>query len=103
MFANSETLAVGSEIFVKLTLTPFTVDLTKGALYAALRTFESSPYVGGKSATGNGMMDMRILKDLDEAEKLLALYEDYLAEHRDELRDGLMHGTFCIGDKAICS
>lgn len=103
MFANSETLAVGSEIFVKLTLTPFTVDLTKGALYAALRTFESSPYVGGKSATGNGMMDMRILKDLDEAEKLLALYEDYLAEHRDELRDGLMRGTFCIGDKAICS
>lgn len=103
MFANSETLAVGSEIFVRLTLTPFTADLTKGALYAALRTFEGSPYVGGRAATGNGMMDMRILKDLDEAENLLSMYEEYLAEHRDELRDGLMRGTFCIGDKAICS
>lgn len=101
--ANAETLAVGSEIFVRLTLTPFTTDLTKGALYAALRTFESSPYVGGRSATGNGMMDMRILKDLEGAGDLLGLYEDYLEEHRDQLRDGLLRGTFCIGDKAICS
>ena len=49
------------------------------------------------------MMNMRILKDLDGAGDLLGLYENYLEEHRDELRDGLLRGTFCVGDKAICS
>ena len=101
--ANAESLAIGSEIFVRLTLAPFTQDLTKGALFAALRTFEAMPHVGAHSSTGGGLMDMDLTREIDGADALLALYEEYLVEHKDELRQGLVTGTLAIGDKALCA
>jgi len=100
--ANAESLAIGSEIFVRLTLAPFTQDITKGALFAALRTFQAMPHVGGHSSTGGGLMDMDLTRGMEGEDALLALYEDYLEEHKEELRQGLVTGTLAIGDKALC-
>lgn len=101
--SNAETLASGTEIFVKLTLTPFTTDLTKGALFAALRTFESMPYIGGQSAVGQGLVSMDIRKTLPDEDELLEQYEKYLEDNRGKLREGLTSGTLNIGDKVLCS
>lgn len=99
MIYNYETLVKGTEIYVELTLTPYTGDLTRGALAAALDCYMAHDNViGGQSARGHGHVSAAWLTDAPEG---AADYEAYLEAEKDRLRAGIVDGTLCSGSKVV--
>ena len=99
MIYNYETLIKGTQIYVELTLTPYTTDLTEGALAAALAYYiDNDNIIGGQSARGHGHIAIQWLTDgpghRDE-------YEKYLAEHHADLREGIIAGTLCTSQIVV--
>lgn len=98
MIHSFETLCVGAQIAVRLSLSPFTHPLTVGALAAAVDTyFDCDSTVGGQAARGFGAMRGRVLTPFPEAEQRRRDYEAYLLEHQDALRAGIVDGTLGTG------
>lgn len=97
-----ETVCAGAEALVEFRLRPYATDLELGALLAALAT-----YVGGDStlfggaARGYGLMTSQVLAMPDDADDAQALYEDYLMQHADILRAGLLDGTLGTGSVVV--
>ncbi len=101
MIYTQETLATGVPILCRLVLHPHTVPLTRGALAAAVETFlANTPTVGGQAARGFGHVVGEWLARPEGDADCRDEYETYLADHRDELRQGLVDGTLGTG-KAI--
>jgi hypothetical protein len=95
MIYNYETLVKGTQVYVELTLTPYTTDLTRGALAAALDYYAANDNViGGQSARGHGHVSVSWLSDEPGGAEE---YEAYLAERKDELLAGIVDGTLCSG------
>jgi hypothetical protein len=95
MIYNYETLVKGTQVYVELTLTPYTTPLTRGALAAALDYYAANDNViGGQSARGHGHVSMSWLSDEPGGAEE---YEAYLAERKDELLAGIVDGTLCSG------
>jgi hypothetical protein len=93
MIYNYETLVKGTQVYVELTLTPYTTDLTRGALAAALRYYaDNDNVIGGQSARGHGHVTVEWLGETPDG---IAEYEAYLAEHKDQLLAGIVDGTLC--------
>lgn len=98
-----EVLAPGSQLYVRLYLAPWTQPLARGALVCAVREYmQGLPIIGGKSARGYGMMSTDTLSTFPSADDDAALYEQYLAERRDELVGWLVDGTLGAG-VVVCS
>lgn len=103
MIRTFEVLAPGTEIYVRLALSPWATALTRGALVCALAEFEGgSPIIGGQSARGYGEVVVEHLDDLPSAGADAALYEAYLAERGEQMLLWLLDGTLGA-DKVICS
>lgn len=104
MIYNFETLPAGAQIILRLAIKPFTSDLARGALFAALKTFaESIPSLGGQSARGYGY----VIADLENlpagADDLAQTYEAYLIDNADQLRAWLQDGTLGCGSPVATS
>jgi len=102
MIYSFETLCPGTQILCRLTLSPYTPRLTRGALLAALKWYLDRQIIGGQSARGFGWCHaeaLRIPSDCDGQEA--SEYETYLAEHRDELVQGLIDGTMGTGARVL--
>lgn len=102
MIFSFETLCPGTQILCRLTLSPHTPRLSHGALQAALKWYLDRQIIGGQSARGYGWCRaeaLRIPPDCDGQEA--SEYEAYLAEHRDELLQGLVDGTLCSGARVV--
>jgi hypothetical protein len=102
MIYSFETLCTGAQILCRLTLSPHTPRLSHGALQAALKWYLDRQVVGGQSARGFGWMRaeaLRIPENCDGQEA--SEYEAYLAEHREELLQGLIDGTLCSGARVL--
>ncbi len=102
MIYSFEVLCPGTQILCRLTLSPHTPRLSHGALQAALKWYMDRQIVGGQSARGYGWCRaeaLRIPPDCDGQEA--SEYEAYLAEHRDELLQGLVDGTLCSGARVL--
>lgn len=99
MIYNYETLIAGTKIYVELTLTPYTMEITEGALAAALRYYEENDnVVGGQSARGHGHVSVAWLTNTPG---YASDYGDYLVEFADKLHDGLTDKTLCSGATVI--
>jgi hypothetical protein len=94
MIWNFETLAKGLNILVKLDLHPFTSDVTRAALFAAVEQFRQHPTIAGQSARGFGWCKADWLGDVDADTKL---YADYLAANQDALVEGIVGGQMGTG------
>jgi hypothetical protein len=96
MLWSFETLCAGAQVLLRLDLAPLTPLLTQGALVAAVATYlERDATLGGQAARGFGHVRgewLAVPPGVDR-EALRAGYERYLAEHRGELREGLLRGT----------
>lgn len=103
MIYNFETLIPGTKVFVRLHVSPFTSQLTLGALGAALTRFQADGAVlGGQSARGYGWMQAELLTTNSELIEAQAAYEAYLNENKEALVEGLKNGT--LGARAkVCS
>lgn len=100
MIYNYETLIKGTQIYVEFTLTPYTIDMTKGALITALDYYLANDnIVGGQSTRGHGHVKAVRLPQFKNAEECKALYEHYLADNRERLLDGLLTGVLCTSSK----
>jgi len=101
MLYTFETIAPGAEIVARLGLTTYAQDLEVGALGAALQAFrELDMTLGGQSARGYGKIGFEVVEGPDLVEPVQE-YEEYLEEHAEELRDGIMDGTLCSGAEVV--
>ena len=101
MIYNYESLCPGTQILCRFTLQPFTPVLTQGALQAALSWWMvQDRSIGGQAARGHGDVVGEWLL-YPEDEKPLEMYEAYLTEHADELRQGLIEGTLGTKTKVV--
>jgi len=101
MIYNYETLVKGSQVYVELTMTPYTTPLTRGALGAALAYYaDNGGVVGGQSARGQGHVQIHMLTDFPRCMGIDD-YEAYLSENKDRLLAGIMDGTLCSGSVVI--
>lgn len=93
----------GSKIIMTLNFSPNTSDLTRGAAYFALRQWaDYGGIVGGRGAQGCGQMAIvdikpsrsqwRFASDATETERLANLYEKYINDNADKLKDELVSG-----------
>lgn len=99
MIYNYETLVKGTQVYVELTLTPYTQPLTAGVLAAALDYFQDNDNViGGQSARGHGHVGVDWITERPAGREL---YEAYLAEKREDLRSGIMDGTLLCGSVVL--
>jgi len=95
MIYNYEVLVAGTQVYVELVLTPYTTELTRGALAAALLYYAAnSRVIGGQSARGHGRMQMTLLTDMPDG---LDAYLAHLDANRERLRAGILDGTLCSG------
>lgn len=86
MIWNFETLAKGLNILVRLSLHPFTSDVTRAALVAAVGQFREHPTIAGQSARGFGWCRADWLGDVrPDAQP----YEEYMEANRDALVVGI--------------
>lgn len=93
MIYNYEVLIAGTQIYVELTLTPYTSPFTAAALAAAVDYYvENDNVVGGQSARGHGHVTVRWITEPPAGQWA---YDQYLAENRATLLAGLMDGTLC--------
>ncbi len=97
MIFSFETLCPGTAVLCRLSLSPFTPVLTRGALVAAVETYlMQDATIGGQASRGFGHCHGEWLERPGGGDCRLA-YEDYLATRRDTLRSGLMDGTLGTG------
>ena len=104
MIYNFETLCSGVQIYVSLSLSPFTKAITQGALVAAVDTFlENAPVIGGQSARGYGHLRGMVLVSnlIDNSANLKREYEDYLLDNAAAILDSLRDGTVGTGVKVL--
>ena len=98
MIYNYETLVKGTQVYVELTLTPYTTPQTEGALAAALDYFEGNcNVVGGQSARGHGQMSVEWLTSGPND----GGYVQYVRDNKDELYSGIVDKTLCSGAQVI--
>lgn len=96
-----ETLAAGTEIAVRLSLTPYADQLQVGALMAALIEYQNcDSTLGGQSARGFGLMALNWHDSKLDLDALLA-YREYVDANRDALRTGILDGTLWTGKKVM--
>lgn len=101
MIYNYETLSAGSQVLVRLKLSPMASDLAKGALVAAVSTYEQMAVVGGQSARGHGHMAVEWSRILPNQDELLSAYEAHFATNGDNMRLGLLDGTLGTGQELV--
>jgi hypothetical protein len=90
--------AAAAQVLCRLNLRPYTTPLTRGALVAAVETYlTEDATIGGQAARGFGRVRGEWLVRPEGDADYRADYEEYLAEHRDELRQGLVDGTLGTG------
>ena len=89
MIWNFETLAKGLNIMVRMNLHPFTSDLTKSALFAAVEQFREQPTIAGQSARGFGWCKADWMNGVKADAQP---YTEYLTANRDALVDGIASG-----------
>ena len=90
MAQGFEGFAAGVAVVVRLSLHPLATDLAKSALVAAVNYFARAPYIGGQAARGFGWSSCEWATDNIPRPDL---YESYLADNADLLRNGLIMGT----------
>jgi hypothetical protein len=101
MIYNYESLCAGTQILVRFSLQPFTPILSEGALLAALKWYLAEDRtIGGQAARGHGDVRGEWLIQ-PKREEPLAAYEQYLDEHAEELRQGLVSGTLGTNTKVV--
>ena len=99
MIYNYETLVKGTQVYIELTLTPYTGELTEGALAAALEYYTSNDnIIGGQSARGHGHTTLEWITDKPEH---ATDYSNYLSDNADDLKYGVKSGTL-MTDKTVC-
>jgi len=89
MIWNFETLATGLNILVRLSLHPFTSDISRSALFAAVEQFRRQPTIAGQAARGFGWCRADWFGN-DEHD--VTEYETYLVENREKLVAGIENG-----------
>jgi hypothetical protein len=93
MIVNAEALAAGTQVYVRLSLAPFSPVLTHGALVDAVdRWREMDGTVGGAAARGMGHCRSEWLARPAEAEAYAHAYRDDIEMRRDELIEALVSG-----------
>ncbi len=99
MIYNYEVLVKGTQIYVELTLTPYTGNMTEGALSTAIDYYQlNDNVVGGQSARGHGHVSLDWISDKPgHAES----YNEYLESEHDKLLGGITDGTLCSGKKRV--
>lgn len=103
MIVGFETLCAGAQVVVRCSLSPFARPETHGALVTALEAWEDNDgTVGGQAARGFGHCTMEYLKKHSWGNDCLAAYLQFLEDHQDEIRDGLVTGTLGT-DKVVVS
>ena len=98
MIWNFETLAKGLNIMVRMNLHPFTSDLTKSALFAAVEQFREQPTIAGQSARGFGWCKADWMGDVKPDAQP---YNEYLTANRDALVDGIASGKMGTSAQVI--
>jgi len=103
MIYTFETLVPGAEIICRLSLTPYAAPLEEAALRTALRTFEEQDMtLGGQSARGYGKVELdRIATPEATGETTPEAYDEYLEEHEEDLRQGIIDGTLMSGAEVV--
>jgi hypothetical protein len=94
---TQETLVSGVQLAIELRLRSYATKLEAGALYAALSSFQG--ILGGGSARGSGLFDLTLHRSPEDFEECGRLYEDYLQQNAELLREGLVKGT--LGTKKV--
>lgn len=89
MIWNFETLAKGLNIMVRMNLHPFTADLTKSALFAAVEQFREQPTIAGQAARGFGWCTADWMNGVKADAQL---YNEYLMANHDALVEGIASG-----------
>ena len=96
-----ETLAAGTEIAVRLSVTPYADQLQIGALMAALSAYQDcDSTLGGQSARGFGLMALNWHDSQMDTDAMLT-YQDYVDTNRDALRAGILDGTLWTGKRVM--
>lgn len=93
MIFSFESLVQGAAVYCRLSLRPWTPELSRGALVAALDTFAANPTLGGSAARGFARVDLDRHDRLRDPEAALVAYERYLLVNRDGLVADLENGT----------
>lgn len=94
MIFSFESLVQGVALLCQLTVRPWTSQLTRGALVAAIETFRQHPVVGGSAARGFARVSLDVHSHLrEDAEEVRDAYERYLVLNRDALRADMASGT----------
>ncbi len=99
MIFSFEALVQGAAVLCRLDLSPWTGELTRGALVAALDTFAENPVIGGSAARGFARVWVERHDALRNGEAARDAYERYLALNRDTLRAEIESGT--LGARAV--
>lgn len=103
MIFGFESLAAGAQIYVTLDLDWDTDDLTRGALLAALETYDAGiRTIGGQAARGFGFVRMDFLHEPESDKDYQRLYEEHIDNHREALIEGLTSGKLGT-DKVVVS
>lgn len=93
MIVNTETLAAGVQVYVRLSLSPFTRPLTHGALVDAVDAWRRlDGTIGGAASRGMGHCRSEWLTRHPEAEAYAQAYRDDVAMRRDVLIEELVSG-----------
>lgn len=77
---EAQCLSAGTELIGTLVIENSN-EIEEACLIAAFEKFKESPYIGGKSATGHGLVDFNYDKEVDNN-----IYYNYLEEHKEEIR-----------------
>ena len=102
MIWNFETLAAGSQILVRFSLNPFTRNLTRGALAAAVETWlANDPSIAGQSARGYGHCAGQWLRQMPNRDEHRGIYEEFVSGNRDKIIDWLTSGTLGTGTVVV--
>ena len=100
MIMSQEVICAGAQVLCRFTLAPFTPALTEGALMAALETWrELDATITGARARGFGgcRSEWLTLPPNDNR----GLYEQYLANNRSNLAEGLRSGMMMTASKVL--
>ena len=96
MLYTYEVISAGIKVLVELTLDPWTPKPVAGAGHAAPQLWDG--FFGGQGRQGAGRM---VYEWLEVADTSLS-YVEHLQAHADEMRAGLLDGTFGTG-RPICT
>lgn len=100
-----EVIAPGVKILTLFSLTPYANNVQIGALMSALECFKNNDStLGGRSARGFGFVSDILTTNghiFDFKTDEYRMYNSYLEENAEKLREGLTSGTFLTGKKII--